>query len=70
MSVHCRYGPPGSAVKQNLITLWRKHFVIEENLLEVDDTCLMPHDVLSTSGHVARFNDFIVKDVKDPSQER
>ena len=36
------YGPPGAAVKQNLIDLWRKHFVIEENLLEVDDTCIMP----------------------------
>ena len=47
------YGPPGAAVKQNLISLWRKHFVIEENLLEVDDTCIMPHDVLFTSGHVS-----------------
>ena len=25
--------------------MWRKHFVIEENLMEVDDTCIMPHDV-------------------------
>lgn len=58
------YGPPGAAVKQNLISLWRNHFVIEENLLEVDDTCIMPHDVLFTSGHVERFNDFIVKDAK------
>ena len=24
------YGPPGCAVKNNLIALWRKHFVIEE----------------------------------------
>ena len=62
------YGPPGAAVKQNLIDLWRKHFVIEENLLEVDDTCIMPHDVLATSGHVERFNDFIVKDSKDPNR--
>ena len=61
------YGPPGAAVKQNLISLWRKHFVIEENLLEVDDTCIMPHDVLAASGHVERFNDFIVKDAKDPN---
>ena len=59
------YGPPGTAVKQNLISLWRKHFVIEENMLEVDDTNIMPHDVLFTSGHVERFNDFIVKDSKD-----
>ena len=58
------YGPPGAAVKQNLIALWRNHFVIEENLLEVDDTCIMPHEVLLTSGHVERFNDFIVKDAK------
>ena len=56
------YGPPGAAIKQNLITLWRNHFVIEENLLEIDDTCIMPHEVLFTSGHVERFNDFIVKD--------
>ena len=61
------YGPPGAAVKQNLIALWRNHFVIEENLLEVDDTCIMPHDVLATSGHVERFNDFIVKDSGDPN---
>jgi len=61
------YGPPGAAVKQNLIALWRKHFIVEENLLEVDDTCIMPHDVLFTSGHVERFNDFIVKDALDPN---
>lgn len=29
------YGPPGCAVKQNLTALWRKHFVLEENMLEV-----------------------------------
>ena len=62
------YGPPGAAVKQNLIDLWRKHFVIEENLLEVDDTNIMPYDVLATSGHVERFNDFIVKDALDPNK--
>ena len=29
------YGPPGCAVKQNLTALWRKHFILEENMLEV-----------------------------------
>ena len=62
------YGPPGAAVKQNLLALWRKHFVIEENLMEVDDTNIMPHDVLFTSGHVERFNDFIVKDSSDANR--
>lgn len=55
-------------MKQNLIALWRKHFVIEENLMEVDDTNIMPHDVLFASGHVERFNDFIVKDSSDASK--
>jgi glycyl-tRNA synthetase len=61
------YGPPGSAVKNNLIALWRKHFVIEESLMEIEDTNIMPHPVLKASGHVDRFTDFMVKDVKNPS---
>lgn len=62
------YGPPGAAFKNNLIKLWRQHFVIEESLLEVEDTCIMPHPVLKASGHVDRFNDFMVKDVLDESK--
>lgn len=57
------YGPPGCAVKNNVIRAWRQHFVVEESLLEVEDTNIMPHDVLKASGHVDRFNDFMVKDV-------
>ena len=45
-----RYGPPGAALKANIISLWRKHFVIEENLLEIEDPTIMPHEVLKTSG--------------------
>jgi len=62
------YGPPGCAVKQNLTRMWRNHFVIEEGLLEVEDTCIMQHQVLKASGHVDRFNDFMVKDVEDESK--
>jgi len=60
------YGPPGCAVKNNLIALWRRHFVIEENLMEVEDTNIMPEPVLKASGHVDRFSDFMVKDSKRP----
>eukprot|EP00288_Rhodomonas_lens_P001897 CAMPEP_0177716196 /NCGR_PEP_ID=MMETSP0484_2-20121128/14389_1 /TAXON_ID=354590 /ORGANISM="Rhodomonas lens, Strain RHODO" /LENGTH=759 /DNA_ID=CAMNT_0019228227 /DNA_START=44 /DNA_END=2323 /DNA_ORIENTATION=+ len=56
------YGPPGAALKANIIALWRRHFIIEENLLEIEDPTIMPHEVLKTSGHVDRFNDFMVKD--------
>ena len=36
------YGPPGCAVKQNLTALWRKHFVLEENMLEARPVGRMP----------------------------
>lgn len=62
------YGPPGCAVKTNVINLWRKHFCLEDQLLEIEDTCIMLEQVLKASGHVDRFNDFIVKDSKDESK--
>eukprot|EP00002_Diphylleia_rotans_P020564 TRINITY_DN398_c0_g1_i1.p1 TRINITY_DN398_c0_g1~~TRINITY_DN398_c0_g1_i1.p1 ORF type:complete len:137 (-),score=37.77 TRINITY_DN398_c0_g1_i1:398-808(-) len=40
------YGPPGCSVKANLLALWRRHFILEENMLEVDCTCLTPDVVL------------------------
>lgn len=58
------YGPVGCAVKANFITAWRQHFVLEENMLEVDCTALTPHAVLKSSGHVDRFSDVMVKDMK------
>ncbi|CAE6955787.1 Gars1 [Symbiodinium natans] len=47
---------------------WRQFFVISEHLLEIEDTCIMQHSVLKASGHVDRFNDFMVKDVSDESK--
>lgn len=58
------YGPPGCALQANIIDLWRKHFVLEEDMLEVDCAMLTPHDVLKTSGHVDRFADWMCKDPK------
>lgn len=40
------YGPVGCAVKANFIKEWRQHFVLEENMLEVDCTSLTPYPVL------------------------
>lgn len=56
------YGPPGSALQSNLVDIWRKHFVIEESMLEVDCSMLTPHEVLKTSGHVDKFADWMCKD--------
>lgn len=58
------YGPPGCALQANLIDNWRKHFVLEEDMLEVDCTMLTPYNVLKTSGHVDKFSDWMCKDPK------
>jgi len=59
------YGPPGCALQANIIDLWRKHFVLEEDMLEVDCTSLTPAEVLKTSGHVDKFADWMCKDPKN-----
>jgi glycyl-tRNA synthetase len=53
------YGPPGCALQANIIDIWRKHFVLEEDMLEVDCSVLTPHEVLKTSGHVDKFADWM-----------
>ncbi|ORY50183.1 hypothetical protein BCR35DRAFT_310751 [Leucosporidium creatinivorum] len=58
------YGPPGSSLQANIIDTWRKHFIIEEEMLELDTTIMTLSDVLKTSGHVDKFTDWMVKDVK------
>lgn len=58
------YGPMGCAMKANLINEWRRFFILEEQMLEIDCSMLTPSPVLVASGHVARFSDFMVKDVK------
>lgn len=58
------YGPPGSALQSNIILEWRKHFIVEEHMLELDTTIMTPAPVFETSGHVARFADWMVKDIK------
>ncbi|KAG0702549.1 hypothetical protein DFH29DRAFT_982304 [Suillus ampliporus] len=58
------YGPPGSSLQANITAEWRKHFIIEDHMLELDTTIMTPATVFETSGHVARFADWMVKDTK------
>ncbi|KAF8964942.1 hypothetical protein BDZ97DRAFT_1904252 [Flammula alnicola] len=55
---------PGSSLQVNIISEWRKHFIIEQNMLALDTTIMTPPSVFETSGHVARFADWMVKDLK------
>ncbi|KAK0099632.1 Glycine--tRNA ligase 1, mitochondrial [Cadophora gregata] len=59
------YGPPGCALLTNIMDIWRKHFVLEEDMLEVDCPALTPEQVLKTSGHVEKFADWMCKDPKN-----
>lgn len=58
------YGPSGCAVEADLLKYWRQHFVLSESMHQIRATCLTPHVVLKTSGHVDRFCDFMVRDSK------
>lgn len=58
------YGPLGCSLKNNIINEWRKHFIFEDELYELDTPILTPHVVLKTSGHVDKFVDWMSKDTK------
>lgn len=58
------YGPPGVALKKNILRLWEALFVLEEDLLEIEASQLTLEPVLKASGHVERFADLMVKDLK------
>ena len=40
------FGPVGCAMENNIVSMWRSHFVLEEQFLEVRCTQLTPHQVL------------------------
>lgn len=58
------YGPPACAIKNNLIAFWKRHFVLEEGMLEIDCATITPSVVFEASEHVKRFFDYMVRDEK------
>ncbi len=64
------FGPVGCSIKTSIEQIWREHFVLEEEMLEINTTCITPHVVLEHSGHVSRFTDLLVKDVKTGTGHR
>ncbi|CAO1631203.1 unnamed protein product [Parajaminaea phylloscopi] len=58
------YGPMGASLQANIISEWRRHFILEEEMLELDTTIMTPYEVLKTSGHVDKFADWMCKDAK------
>lgn len=58
------FGPMGCDLVDNMLSEWHKHFVIQERMLKVNCSILTPEAVLKASGHVDKFADYMVKDVK------
>ncbi len=56
------FGPIGTSLKDNIVSEWKKHFVLKERMLQVEATCMTSEPVLRASGHVERFTDLMVKD--------
>lgn len=46
------FGPVTCALKANFINLWKQHFILEEDMLEVECTNLTPYCALKTSGEL------------------
>jgi len=44
-----------------MLAMWRKQFVLNEGMLEMECTDLTTEQVLKNSGHVDRFTDYLVK---------
>jgi len=57
------YGPYGAEIIEEMLRLWRQHFVVREKMLRMDCTALTPENILKASGHVDKFADYMVKDV-------
>ena len=57
------YGPVGCSIKNNLLKLWRDHFILEEDMLEIATPVITPDIVFESSGHKQKFLDFIVQDM-------
>lgn len=59
------WGPLGTLLKNNLIEIWRKIFINDENnIYEIDGSHILPYIVLKASGHVDHFTDPQTKCIK------
>ena len=55
------YGPLGAELKNRILSVWRKYFVLREGFAEIDTPNLTPHEVFRASGHLDKFNDVILE---------
>jgi len=54
------YGVLGAKLKHNVLSIWRKLFVIQSEFLEIDGSSIGSEKVFSASGHLEKFVDVVV----------
>jgi glycyl-tRNA synthetase len=55
------YGHLGKALKQKFESLWRQHFLANDNYYEIEGSAILPEPVFIASGHLENFNDPLVE---------
>lgn len=56
------YGILGCKIKNKLLEFWRKTFLHNTGIFEIECPSIMPYAILKASGHVDRFTDYVVYD--------
>lgn len=55
------YGPLGTAMRNNIVEIWRRLYTLGEGFVEIDSETIGPEIVFKASGHVDEFADKMVK---------
>ena len=55
------YGDLGSMMRDNIISVWKDHFVYRHGMMLIDGTVIFPEQVFLASGHVGEFSDLMTK---------
>ena len=54
-------GPMGARMRENLESLWKRRFVIDEGFMEIDCPSVAPEVVFKHSGHLEKFTDYLTR---------
>ncbi len=62
------FGPLGSALKDNIVAVWRDVYKRGEGFVEIDSPTVNPEAVFRASGHMDEFSDYVVhcKECREP----
>ena len=55
------YGVLGSRLKNNVIQMWKKMMIENDDVEEIETPIMMPHVLLKASGHVDQFDDLMIE---------